>query len=162
MNKFYIQFKIIYWYYFCIYDLFNVVLDLILPFSYLIFLLLVAFYLDLALGWLLLLAACMSGACMSGASGCFWLLTYYCWLFVACLSVPFCRCCCLGLLAAVGVEESLFVRIENSCIPSESWNNINFIISLRNLYRHIPKNALSSIHVNQKMILITHMNDRTQ
>ena len=74
----------------------------------------------LAACWLLLLAACMLGAagclllaaCMLAAAGC--------WLPAACCLPPFCCCCCLGLLAAVGAEESLFVRIESSCIPSES------------------------------------------
>ena len=40
------------------------------------------------------------------------------------LSAPFCCCCCLGLLAAVGAEEGLFVSIESSCIPSESRNAV--------------------------------------
>ena len=76
----------------------------------------------LAACWLLLLAACMLGA-----AGCSWLLAGCCCLLLlaacmaACclLSAPFC-CCCCGLLAAVGAEESLFVKIESSCIPSES------------------------------------------
>ena len=55
-----------------------------------------------ALGCLLVAAACCLHACC-------------CWVLAACclLSAPFCCCCCLGLLAAVGAEESLFVRIES-------------------------------------------------
>ena len=57
-----------------------------------------------------------------GRCCCCLLLACCCWMLAACclLSAPFCCCCCLGLLAAVGAEESLFVRIESSCIPSES------------------------------------------
>ena len=72
-------------------------------------LLLLASHLRLALGCLLVAAACMLAA-----AGC--------WLPAACCLLRFAVvcCCCLGLLAAVGAEESLFVRIESSCIPSES------------------------------------------
>ena len=136
-------------------------------------LLLLASHLRLALGCLLVAAACclhvwccwmLLSFCLLVAAACC-LHACCCWMLAACclLSAPFCWCCCLGLLAAVGAEESLFVRIESSCIPSEY-----ILKKLVQACTHptTPKstnqNALSAVHADQKMILTTHMNDRTQ
>ena len=95
---------------------------LLLP-AWSLLLLLLASHLRLALGCLLL--ACLvlldalgcllvAAACMLAAAGC-WLPAL---LDAGCLLLVVCSV--LLLLAAVGAEESLFVRIESSCIPSES------------------------------------------
>ena len=123
--------------------------------------------------WLLAGCCCLLLACLVllDALGC--LHACCCWMLAACclLSAPFCCCCCLGLLAAVGAQESLFVRIESSCIPSDSGNDANFIISLRSLYRHVPTPQPPRVQIRmhhplsmqiKKIILTTHMNDRTQ